>query len=92
MRQAQRGAGGPIGVGPPLAETDHSWQVRFTHKPCLVYKSLATLVVTFTRLDAGEIQDGVVRATRAGIVRTTGEGGDGVGEEMGYCELLEKPL
>ena len=49
-------------------------------KPNLVFKSQVALVVTFARLDAEEIQDGVVRATCEGIERIAGlEGG------MGYC-------
>ena len=44
-------------------------------KPYLVYKSLVTLVVTFTRSDAGEIRDGVVIAMWEGILGTQGREG-----------------
>ena len=32
MHLAQQGAGCPIGIEPPLAETDHLWWERFTHE------------------------------------------------------------
>ena len=70
----------PYGVEPPLAETDHLCRSTLHMKPHLVYKSLVTPGYTdMIRTEAGEIQDGVMRAMWEGILRTAWEG---------YCERI----
>ena len=69
MHLAQQGVGGPIGVEPPLAETDHLWWERFTHETPPGYKSLVNQCLHSHDHMLGEIQDGVVRAMWEDIVR-----------------------
>ena len=70
MHVAQRDACCSIEVEPPLIETDHLQQERYTYET----RSPVTLVVIHM-IHAGEIRDGFVRSTWGG------GGGD-----MEYCK------
>ena len=75
MHLAQQGAGRHIGVEPPLAEADHLWLDHLRHKHPGLQETSYSSGYILIRSDAGEIREGVVRATWEGIVRTAGREG-----------------